>query len=368
MSSSQKKNLPAKVESPKSKKKKVITISIVVAVVLIVIGVVAAIVISSWDEYQQLAADREVVATCNGYEIPYEELRFVTMFYKDMLCDKYGADIWDDPATAEEHREELEALVMENLNENYVILAACRSLSISTSGKVIDDYVDKQMKELRDSFDSKKAFQDWMDEHWMTEHYMRFSIGISFLESGIYETLLEYDMYAYSQDNMQEFKEYVLSSGDYVRTIHVYIENVEGEDPAANLAKAQEISDALKAVADVEERRALMSEYIGSVVNDDLYSISGDGYYFTRGEMDEDYENAAFDLELGETSDPVVCSGGTFVIMRLVPEEDYITKNAQTLLNNYHSVAVGVYEDQYRPDCVVVLNEYGQSIDLVAME
>lgn len=365
MSSPKKKKMPAPV---KSKKKTILTISIVAAVILIVLGVIALFVISSWDEYQQLAADREVVATCNGYEIPYEELRFVTMFYKDMLCDKYGADIWSDPVKAEEHREELESLVKENLNENYVILSACRSLGIATSGNVIDDYVDRQMKELRDSFDSKDEYQTWLKDHWMTEHYMRFSIAISFLESGIYETLLEFDMFAYSQSNMKEFKEYVQYSGDYVRTIHVYIENVDGEDPAANLAIAQEISDALKAVADVEERRALMSEYIGSVVNDDLYSISGDGYYFTRGEMDEAYENAAFELELGETGDPVVCSGGTFVLMRLAPEETYITKNAQTLLNNYHSVAVGVYEDQYRPDCVIVFNEYGQSIDLVAME
>ena len=354
--------------APKSKKKLIITISIVSVAVLAVVGLVVGITLSNWDEYRQLSADRKTVATCNGYEIPYEELRFVTMFYKDEMCDRYGQDIWNDPVTAEEYREELEALVRENLNENYVVLSTCRQLGIPTTGKDVDDYVDKKMKELRDSFDDKKEYEEWLEEHWMTEHYMRFSIRISFLESAIYYTLLDNDIYTYRHDNIHEFLDYVEFSGDYVRTIHVYIENVDGEDPAENFAIAQEMSDALSALSDVEERRALMSEYIGSAVNDDLQSISGDGYYFTRGEMDEAYENAAFGLEIGETSEPFVCKGGTFVIMRLALEEEYIIKNAQNLLNNYHSVALGIYEDQFRPDCVVSFNEYGLTFDLVAMK
>lgn len=360
------KQLPKKTMS--KKKKTVIAVVSIVAVVAIVIGVVAGITVSNWEEYQQLAADRKTVATCNGYEIPYEELRFVTLFYKDMLADKYGAHIWDDPSTAEEHRAELEALVLENLNENYIILSTCRNLSIPTESDDLDDYVDDQMKELRNSFDSDKEYEAWLEEHWMTEHYMRFSIGVGYLESAIYYTLLDNDLYTYRHDNIGDFLDYVEFSGNYVRTIHVYIENVEGEDPAENLAKAQEISNALQDVSDFNERLALMNQYIGSAVNDDFQSISGDGYYFTQGEMDEDYERAAFGLEIGEVSDPVVCSGGNFVLMRLTPEEEYIVKNAQTLLNNYHSVALGIYEEQFREDCVVEFNEYGQSIDLVTME
>ena len=47
---------------------------------------------------------------------------------------------------------------------------------------------------------------------------------------------------------------------------------------------------------------------------------------------------------------------------------ELLQKNAQTLLNNYHSVALGMYEDQYRDKCVVEFNDYGKSIDLVAMK
>lgn len=350
------------------KKKKTVVIISIVAVVLVVIGVIVAVTVANWEEYQQVAADRKTVAICNGYEIPYEELRFVTLFYKDMLKDKYGENIWDDPVTSEKYRAELEELVKENLNENYVVLSTCRNLGIPTKGSEIDEYVDGQMKELRDSFDSRKEYKEWLAEHWMTENYMRFSIAVSYLESAIYYTLLDNDLYEYRHDNIHEFLDYVEFGGKYVRVVHVYVKNDEGDDFASNLTKAQQVSEELQSITDPDERRAKMKEFIGSSVNEDLYSVSTDGYYFTRGEMDEEYENAAFDLEIGDISDPVACSGGYFVLMRLPLEEEYIIKNAQNLLNNYHSVALGIYEDQFRPDCVVQFNEYGASIDLVALQ
>jgi hypothetical protein len=366
MSEKHKKSIPAPSKKPGNKR---LTVIVILSVILAVtIGVVAVLAISNAEDYKQLSAERETVATCYGFDIPYEELRFVTLFYKDEMEGRYGKGIWDDPATAEQYRAELEELVKENLNENYVVLATCKNLGIPTESRDMEGYVNEQLRDLREEFDSKKEYREWLDEHWMTEHYMRFSIGVSYLESAIYYTLLDNDLYQYRHDNIGEFLDYVEYSGEYVRTIHVFIENAEGEDPAANLARAKEMSDTLRAIEDPEERRMKMSEYIGSKYNDDLQSVSGDGYYFTKREMDEDYENASFALAVGEVSEPVVCRGGNFVIMRLPPEEEYIIKNAQNLLNNYHSVCLGIYEDQFRPQCVVEFNEYGKSIDLLTIQ
>lgn len=352
-----------------SKKKKLLTIiiSAVLAVALIA-GVMATIVASNREDYKRYAFERKTVATCNGFEIPYEELYFLTMFYKDSLANTYGEHIWDDPSTAEEHRTELEALVATNLNQNYIILSACRHLGIKTEGADVDRYVDKEIEELKKSFESDKEYEAWLAEHWMTEHYMRFSLGVSYLESALYYTLLDNGLLRYTMENVEDFRNYVENSGDFVRTIHVYIENAEGEDPARNLAQAQEISRSLRAVEDISARRALMSEYIGSAINDDLLSVTGDGYYFTRTEMDERYEEAAFGLAVGDVSEPVVCRGGNFVIMRLYPDADYIKNNTKKLMDNYHGVAVGLYEEQFRSDCVVSFNEYGESLDLLSLK
>ena len=363
-------NTPAK--PPKKgmskKKKTVIIILVITLAVLLIGGIIAAVVLSNAEEYKQYAADRKTVATCNGYDIPYEELYFLTMFYKDSLASTYGEGIWDDPATAEQYREKLETLVAEHLCENYLVLSACRYLGIKTEGADIDKYVDSQMKALQAEFSSKKEYKAWMEEHWMTEHYMRFSIGVSYLESAIYYYLLDNNLFTYSMNNAAEFRDYVENSGDYARTIHVFIENEEGEDPAANLSEAQKISDTLRSIENPQERRDRIGDYIGSAVNDDLMAVTGDGYYFTRGEMDEAYEEASFGLAIGEVSQPVVCSGGTFVIMRLYPDAEYINSHLQDLLTGYHGVAVGLYEEQFRENCEVVFNEYGRSIDLVSLK
>lgn len=383
------------------KKKRIITLVIILSVIGLLGGTVATLaivwpeefkhyathpghlagVIFKPDETEPFIAGSKTVAVCRyewidavsgetenkEFKIPYEELRFITMFYKDSLCQKYGEGIWNDPATAERYRPELESLVHENINQNYAILASCLKEGVDIEHKAVDKYVDQQIEQLKGEFNSTKEYKAWLEEHWMNESYMRFSISVDFLESSLYYALLDGGRFAYSDSNINAFKEYVANSEDYVRTIHVYIENAEGESPAANLARAQEISADLQSITDPTERRKKMSEYIGSVDNDDLLSVTGDGYYFTRYEMDEVYEEASFGLEIGEVSDAVVCSGGNFVIMRLSPEAAYIDKNVADLLDNYHGMAMGVYEDNVRAGCVVTFNDFGKSIDLVGM-
>lgn len=313
--------------------------------------------------------DKKTVAVCNGYDIPYEELRFIAAFYKDYLKDIYGETIWDNAETAEKYRGELETLVMENLNQNYVVLSACRQLGIDTDNSTIDNYVNEQIALLKDELGSKKAYKEFLAEERMTDRFFRFSLSINFLESAIHYTLLDSDMYPYRIDeNAAEYKEYVKSSGEYVRILHVYIENKEGEDAAANLLRAQEISNELRSISDVAERRRRLGEYIGSAENDDFMTVTGDGYYFTKGEMDEIYEEAAFKLNIGDVSEPVVCSGGNFIMMRLEPDEEYIANNVTTLLNSYHMVCLNNYIQQFRPDCAVALTDYGKTLDFLNLD
>ncbi len=364
-----KKTVVVQPPQPQKKKRRVRPLAIILPIVATVVVVIGVVVAVNWKNFQQLAADRETVAVCNGYEIPYEELKFVTTYYKNQLASVYGEDIWDNPVTAEEHRMELEKLVKENLNQNYVVLSACKQLGIDTSSSTIDNYVKQQVKALRNEYDSNKEYKEALREQGMTEHYLRFTFSIGFLESAIHYTLLDNDLYEYRyEDNWSDFIKHVVESGEYVRTLHVYIENIEGEDPAENLAKAQEVSDKLQAAPAGDERRSMLSDYIGSALNDDLMTVTGYGYYFTRGEMVEAYENAAFDLKIGEVSEPVVCSGGNFIIMRLEPDYDYVTNNVKTLMDSYYGVALDEYIEKFRPACEVFYTDYGKSLDILAID
>ena len=65
-----------------------------------------------------------VVAHCAGYDICYDELRYVTLSFKDELAARYGADIWTDADKAAAHLPELTEKVTEALKISPAILDA----------------------------------------------------------------------------------------------------------------------------------------------------------------------------------------------------------------------------------------------------
>lgn len=366
-----KKNLPAADSGAKSKKTKRLVITVVIiAVTLAILGGTLAILFSSGvignrEEYKKLAQDRKTVATCNGFDIPYEELVFLTTYYKNSLAYSYGEDIWDDPATAEQYREELETLVMENMNENYLILSTCRYLSIDTDSSLVEEYVDKKMAEMlaSDYNGDKKKMHEELQKEGITEHYMRFLVGVEYLQSAIYYALLDNDLYDYSTKNKDAFIDHVLTSEDYARTIHYYVRNDEGDDMEANRAKAQNVVDKVREATTYNERIERMRAFMK--YSEDTQMVSLNGYYFTRGEMEQAYEDATFALETTHVSDVIELNGGFFVIMRLDPEREYVQTNYMTLLQNYQSAAMGAYIQKFEEDCQVVLNDYGKSLDFL---
>ncbi len=352
---------------PKKNKRIFVIISVIVMAVLLIGGTIAVVVMNSSEDYQKLAADRKTVATCNGFDIPYEELRFVVDFYKKSLAFSYGENIWDDPITAEQHREELTTLVMENLNENYLILSACKEIAIPIDSKDQKSYVNSEMaKLLKNDFGGDEAqMKAWIEEQGMTESYLRFCIGVEYLQSSLYYALLDSEVFFYyDQNNIDDFMDYVATSPDYARTIHVFVSNDEGDDVEANRRKAQTMYEHLIAEGDVSEREALMRTYIGSANNEDL-TITGDGYYFTHGEMEEVYEDATFALEHGGVSEVVETVDGFYIIMRLTPEMPYIMTHASTLLAYYQSAQMGVYIESFDENCEIVFNDYGKGLDLL---
>ncbi len=107
-----------------------------------------------------------------------------------------------------------------------------------------------------------------------------------------------------------------------------------------------------------------MNGYIGSALNDDLSMVSKDGYYFTRGEMDEIYEAEHFCPagRGGQRSVPVrqrllchhAAGAGGWVCHaeQLHPAE--VLPGAQ----------MGLLEESRAEACRVVLNEYGQKASI----
>ena len=155
-----------------------------------------------------------------------------------------------------------------------------------------------------------------------------------------------------------KFLTYAQEDG-FCAVYHIYIANDEGEDVEANRARAEEVLAKL-------HRGVEMEELLGSIYNEDLYLVSTP-YYFTRGEYDEAYEQAAFDLEVGEISDIVQTEDGFYILERQPLDQDYLVANITELMQRYQYACVETLIREVQSEIKVELNDFGKSIDLLAI-
>ena len=111
------------------------TLRIAAAVLAIVMLLTAAVSCRSKQEKQE----QRVVGTCGGFEVLYEELRYVALSYRDIMENHYGEGIWDDPTTAAQYLPELTEYVMNNLTANYAVLSHCETFRISIEDEAIKE-------------------------------------------------------------------------------------------------------------------------------------------------------------------------------------------------------------------------------------
>ena len=175
---------------------------------------------------------QEVIGTCADYDVLYEELRYVTLSYKDMFESTYGKGIWDTPETAEQYREELEEVVWDMMLNNYTVLAACAYYmdQASINDDSIDDAVDAQVQDTINELGGKKAFQSSLEELHMTEHFLRFCLRVAQLENELLYVLS--DDLGLIEDDLDEFITW-LEDGNVRYVQHVYISNDPGDDKEA---------------------------------------------------------------------------------------------------------------------------------------
>ncbi len=295
-----------------------------------------------------------VVGQAGGFDVLYEELRYVTLNYKKQFELQYGEGVWEDEELAEEHRAELERLVLKNITANYAVLSLCAEVSISIDEKTISDAVDDYIADFVDELGGRGEYKAALKEYYMTDHFMRFTIGVDYCQNELF--------YVYSDDlglietDEETIYNYIMD-GNFVRTLHVFISNDVGDDIGENRKKAEEVLEQLHAGTDIKT-------LIGSSINEDFSLTTTNGYYFTHGEMIKPYEEAAFSLNIGDVSDIVETDTGFFVIERLALDEKYVIANLATLIEQYQYAIFNDYIDQRQSELSITLNEFGKSLDL----
>ena len=303
----------------------------------------------------------KVIGTCAGFDVLYEELRYVTLTYKDLMESTYGEGIWDTPESAENYRAELEETVWRVMLNNYAVLSACadhggnpaEDMENDSIKSSVDDLIDEAIK----ACGGEDAFEAELKSTYMTEHFLRFTLTVAQLENELYYVLT--DDLGLIETDTDKFMTW-LEEGNCVYVQHVYVSNDAGEDKEANRAKAESVREQLLSGTDI-------SELVGTVANEDMQNVTP--YFIVRDVYTEVLETAAFSLtEVGDVSEVIDTGDGYYVMVRIAYDTPTLLAKVTALLNSYQWAKVESIVDTYKTDLKIELNEYGKTIDLLEIE
>lgn len=293
--------------------------------------------------------DSRIVGRIGDNEIRYEEVRYLTMAVKDRLEAKYGDDIYNE-LKLDVYEEMLKDEVLLQLCEIYAIVELCKTEKILISDRQTKKEVKEYVKEAKQTLGSKESYEEYLTESYMTDYVFRLNSGILSCQYRYYEKLFA--------DMEREAYDAVLAQEGFIHTMSIFIKNDKGESVEDNRRAAEYVREQIGLGKDI-------SEFIGTKYNQDMSSCE---YYFIKGYFDENYENAAFALEIGETSGVVECEDGFYLIKRLELKTEDIQDNFEDLVIQYVTVEMNKRMKEVESSLSVELNDFGKTIEFLSMQ
>ena len=296
----------------------------ILALVLALVCAFALAACSKVENQDDVAVElknEDIVLNFGDKVVNYEEFRYFYLNTK-LSMDNGDETYWTTNPDAEA---KLKEDVLYSISQLYAIEAAA-----AENGVTLSDEAKAETQALVDSYleaYGEEEFGTMLEDSYFTlDLFKRISDVIS-LESELYEYVIENDVLGKESEVKAK-----LNSDEYVRVMHILY---------ADEATAQGILEEAKNATDEEfYNLAQSAEDSGMIGNTE-------GYCFTYGMMVEPFEEASFELEVGETSDLVKSDYGYHIIRRLEKSEDYINKNYAALASDYLQTDFFNYIDEF---------------------
>ncbi len=298
---------------------------------------------------EQIRAET-AVGTVGDMEVTYDELYFLAKNYRETVKELTGGD----PTAMQT---ELDRLVKEHIVTNFAILKLCEQTELDyKKGELRRDAKKEVSALIESSFGNDRSlYEESLAEAGLTERYLLYTTEVDLMYGRL---LSHYPEQGLVSDDEAEIRAYIQKN--FIRTVHVMNPDYE------------QIS---RAHAELTAGTMTMHEAIGSIYNKDFNSISGNGYYFAPGTMEEEYEKVAFALEPGEISSVVTAMGEVnglyetcyYIIQRLSPDESYITENLSLLQTQYYESVIYGDMEKIRAGLTFTPNEFYDALTLAEL-
>ncbi|MBO5305236.1 MAG: hypothetical protein J6B12_00590 [Clostridia bacterium] len=290
--------------------------------------------------------EARVVGTCAGYDVRYEELRYLVLTHKAEMMAELGEDIFES-AERDTYEKELWERVEASLCDSYAILDICEDAGVKRSNRLTKDEVQSEVEAVVAFCGGVEEYQKYLADSYMTDAVFRLYTAIVSCQYRYYDEVA-FDEYE------KEGYDLAMAHEGFVRTMSIFVKNDPGEDVEENRAMAEYVR------SEVIGGKSLES-FIGTKYNQDMSNCE---YYFPLGYMEDAYERVAFALEIGEVGEVVETDEGFYVIQRLEPDEAYYQNNLETLINKYIVGKINLTFEEHAETLSLEWNEYGESLTL----
>ncbi len=285
------------------------------------------------------------VMTIGGFEVPYEQYRYFFLGYKSEL-EKNNSEI----TPALESR--LKKTVMETLRGVYATLSLCAEYGINIKDSDISEAVDEYINNTLEEYGEREKYTAALKEQNLNDSTFRFFTAVDICESNLFEKLTqELDVIPSDRDSVISY----LESDAVVRIAHVFIQNDPQDNIEENRTLANEVSQKALAGVDFE---LLIKDY------SEDFNLPPDGLYINHLDMPAEYENAAFNLSLNESSAALETDSGFYVLKRLPKDAEYIENNYQTLKSGYLESTFYTLIEEKRANITLTTTEFYKTLDI----
>lgn len=256
--------------------------------------------------------DDDVVVSVNGKNITAKQFESTLALYKESFELMYGSSIWDtEVEDGVKYRDKFKETMLDQMIDIEVVCQQAEKDNLVPT----KEEVDKAFKELKKSIDEDEEYKKTLEDLGVDDAYLKSQQEQELILQKYKENfeknlkISDEEMEKYYEEHKTDYYK------DEVKASHILISTVDDNGKELSEAKKKEAKkkaeEILKKAKNGEEFSELAKDN-----SDDTGSASqgGDLGYFTKGQMVQEFEDAAFSLESGEISDIVESEYGYHII------------------------------------------------------